>query len=323
MFIRPADFEMDTIIRWSPDLLSTPALGYEQWRDMLHPNWGLYTVDDPKGFAGRVRTRNICGFNISDISNNARLCERTQGDVRLDGVDHYYAVFQIAGRSTIVQNDRSATLDVGQITLIDSARPVTYLNAGSEQWLSLQLPRQPLKSHLGFDPLSDFHGGDRTWVGQLLYELIRESTEDENSISPLAGRYMQLAIYDLIGALFAPPDTMPVSPHTDKLFRRVRDVITDRFVDPDFGPCEVAIEAGISLRYLQKLFFQRRSTCSEYIYSLRLDHAARLLQRRKRLRTGEPVSEIAYASGFRDYTHFARKFRHRFGHSPSSYAHGA
>jgi AraC-like DNA-binding protein len=310
---------MEAIMRRSTDLLSTPALNYEQWRDMLRPNWGLYTTDDPKGFVGRVRTRNISGFNVSDISNNVRLCERTQRDVRLDGVDHYYAVFQIAGRSTILQNDRAATLSVGDVTLIDSARPVTYLNAGSEEWLSLQLPRQPLKSHLGFEPLSGFHGRHVTWVGRLLYQLIRESAEHGESSSASPGRYMQLAIYDLIGALFAPSDTLPVSPHTDKLFRRVCDIIKNRFADPDFGPCEVAIEAGISLRYLQKLFYQRSSTCSQYIYSLRLDHATRLLLRRKWLRSVEPVSEVAYASGFRDYTHFARKFRHRFGHSPSSY----
>jgi AraC-like DNA-binding protein len=196
---------------------------------------------------------------------------------------------------------------------------VTYLNAGNEQWLSLQLLRQPLKSHLGFEPLSGFHGSHATWVGRLLYQLIRESAENDNMISALADRYMQLAIYDLIGALFSPPDAMPVWPHTDKLFWRVRDIIKDRFADPDFGPCEVAIEAGISLRYLQKLFYQRRSTCREFIYSFRLDHAMRLLHRRKWMRTGEPVSEIAYASGFRDYTHFARRFRHRFGYSPSFY----
>jgi AraC family transcriptional activator of tynA and feaB len=105
--------------------------------------------------------------------------------------------------------------------------------------------------------------------------------------------------------------------HNDKLFSRVCNIIKDRFSDPDFGPCEVAVEAGISLRYLQKLFTQRSSTCSEFIYSLRLDHASRLLQRRKLLSTGQPISEIAYASGFRDYTNFARKFRHRFGRSPA------
>ena len=307
-------------MRTSPDLLGTPALNYEQWRDMLRPNWGLYTADDPKGFAGRVRSRHICGLNASDINNNARRCERTWSDVRLDGVDHYYAVFQIAGRSTIIQNGHAATLDVGDVALVDSARPVTYLNVGCEQWLSLQLPQQRLKSHLGFETLSGLHGCYVTRVGRLLYQLIRESAEHEDSTSELSSRYMQLAIYDLVGALFAASDTMPVSPHTDKLFRRVCDIIKDRLADPDLGPCEAAIEAGISLRYLQKLFTQRSSTCSEYIYSLRLDHATHLLQLRKLLRTGEPISEIAYACGFRDYTHFKRKFRHRFGHLPA--AHG-
>jgi AraC-like DNA-binding protein len=37
-------------------------------------------------------------------------------------------------------------------------------------------------------------------------------------------------------------------------------------------------------------------------------------------RQDAPISEIAYVCGFRDYTHFARKFRHRFGHSPGAAA---
>jgi AraC family transcriptional regulator, positive regulator of tynA and feaB len=103
------------------------------------------------------------------------------------------------------------------------------------------------------------------------------------------------------------------------LFGRIRGVIKDGFADPDFGPREVAAGAGISLRYLQKLFTARGATCSEFIYSLRLEHAARLLHRRASLATGQPLSEIAYACGFRDYKiHFARKFRHRFGCAPGA-----
>src|SRR6476619_3973211 len=104
------------------DLLGTAELNYEQWRDLLRPNWGLYTPDDPKAFVGRVRTRKICGFNASDITSNSQHCERTQCDVRQDGVDHWYAVFQIAGRSTIIQNDQPVELAVDDWTLIDSAR---------------------------------------------------------------------------------------------------------------------------------------------------------------------------------------------------------
>ncbi len=75
-------------------------------------------------------------------------------------------------------------------------------------------------------------------------------------------------------------------------------------------------EAGISRRYLQKLFAMRNSTYTHFINSVRLDHAADLLQRRAALNTTQPISAIAYASGFGDYTNFARQFQKRFGHSP-------
>ena len=122
----------------------------------------------------------------------------------------------------------------------------------------------------------------------------------------------------LVGALFAPSDPAPAR-HSDKLFMRVRGIIKDGFADPDLDPCEVAARAGISLRYLQKLFTQRGSTCSEFIYSFRLDYAAHLLQRQSALGASRAFREIAYASGFRDYSHFARKFRQRFGHAPGAH----
>jgi AraC-like DNA-binding protein len=118
---------------------------------------------------------------------------------------------------------------------------------------------------------------------------------------------------------FATPDLPRISSHTDKLFKRICSIIRDRFADPDFGPCEAADEAGISLRYLQKLFTARSSSCTHFIRSIRLDHAARLLRHRALLNTRQPVSQAAYASGFNDYTHFARQFRRRFGHPPGAY----
>ena len=141
-------------------------------------------------------------------------------------------------------------------------------------------------------------------------------------MSVSAKAYMRFAFYDLLGALFAPSDPEDTSVHTDRLFARICDIIKDHFADPDFGPCEVAVEAGISLRYLQKLFTARNSTCSHFIQSVRLDHAARLLERRSFLKTSQPISEIAYASGFGDYTNFNRRFRRRFGHTPRAHAGG-
>jgi AraC-like DNA-binding protein len=129
---------------------------------------------------------------------------------------------------------------------------------------------------------------------------------------------MRLALYDLFGAAFALSDPGPVSRHADRLFARIRGIIMDRCADPDFSPAEVAAEMGISLRYVQKLLAARGSTCSEMIYSIRLDHAAHLLERRASLGTNQHLCEIAYACGFRDYAHFAKRFRQRFGHAPGA-----
>jgi AraC-like DNA-binding protein len=195
---------------------------------------------------------------------------------------------------------------------------VTFFNSNANvPWKSaaLLLPRQSLVSHLGFEPRGGHYRRSGTPAGRLLLDLILNSEDGEGSMLSPADSYMRLAVYDLVGALFAPDDSAP-SRHADKLFMRVRGVIKDGFADPDFGPCEAAARAGISLRYLQKMFTQRGSTCSELIYSFRLDHAGRLLQRRAALDASQALGEIADASGFRDYRHFARKFRHRFGHAP-------
>src|SRR5229473_2751214 len=57
-----------------------------------------------------------------------------------DGMEHYYAIFQMAGQSTVVQNDHTVELAVGDVALVDAARPVTYVSEKRNgQWLSLQL----------------------------------------------------------------------------------------------------------------------------------------------------------------------------------------
>jgi AraC family transcriptional activator of tynA and feaB len=131
---------------------------------------------------------------------------------------------------------------------------------------------------------------------------------------------MQLAICDLVGTLLASSDLLSFSSHIEKMFARVCNIVKGHFSDPDIRPCDVASEAGISLRYLQKLFTARGTTCSRFIQSLRLDQAARLLRLRKSTNSGQPLVEIAYVCGFQDYPHFARTFRGRFGHSPGAEA---
>jgi len=121
--------------------------------------------------------------------------------------------------------------------------------------------------------------------------------------------YMQLAVYDLLGALFAPSDPpADLTLHGQAVRARLRR-IKDGFSDPDFGPFEVAAEAGISLRYVQKLFTERGSTCSEFIYSLRLDRAAHLLTPSRLAARGPAASARSLmVAGFATNAHLHENF---------------
>jgi AraC-like DNA-binding protein len=309
----------------SDDPPCAPQLDYDAWTTSLRELGARYNPVsiEPKSFVGWARPFNVCGFVGLDLSCNAERIERTLQDTRLDGREHYFALLQVGGHATMSQNDQTVQLAVGDVAIVDSARPVIYFpQADNARWLSLHLSRRSLASHLGFEPLGGICGSNGTAAGRLLHHMVLDALGGDEPLSPRAESYMQLALYDLVGALFAPSDPGQGSRSTDKLFARVCGVMRERFADPDFGPFDVAVETGISLRYVQKLFTERGTTCTQFLYSLRLDRAAQLLRRRAQLGNGQPLSEIAYACGYGDYTHFARNFRRRFGSSPGGLAAG-
>jgi AraC-like DNA-binding protein len=152
-----------------------------------------------------------------------------------------------------------------------------------------------------------------------LFQLVRQQMDGDEAASPETDAFMNLAVYDLLGAHLAPSDPRPDLAHTEKLFASIRGIIEARFIDPNLGPGQVAAEAGISLRYLQKLFAARGTSCGQFIQSLRLSRAEQLLRRRQLLDRDQPLSEIAFASGFSDYGFFCRKFHQRFGCAPGAH----
>ena len=166
--------------------------------------------------------------------------------------------------------------------------------------------------------------GGLCWRGdalpaRLLLRLILESIEESEIGLGSAEPFMQSAVYNLVGALFGASELTHHFSQSAKLFVRICSIVKRHFSHPDVGPAEVAAEAGISVRYLQKLFAARGTTCSHYIRSLRLDHAAQLLDRETPTKANIPLGEIAHSCGYRDYANFARHFRARFRDTPGAF----
>src|SRR5258708_10779554 len=157
----------------SDDVGGAPLLDFESWRALLRSNCGRdVEVTAPNAFAGWMRPFNACGLEATSVKIRWGSADPGCSDhrvdryrnVRCDGADHYLILFQVAGQTAMTQMDQAAQLAVGDVALVDAARPVTYLFSPrgadrrveapeqcvfSGEWLMLRLPRKSVRSHFG------------------------------------------------------------------------------------------------------------------------------------------------------------------------------
>jgi AraC family transcriptional regulator, positive regulator of tynA and feaB len=299
----------------------TLILECEQWLELMTLSCGHHhaKISGDQPFEGWVQPLDICGIKAADVGCNAQRIERTLRDVRLDGGEHFCVGLQLRGSADVTQNERVLRAEPGDVVVFDTSRPMQYHPVcGTNNLLSLQLPRSSCIAYFGFEPAGGVRRPGDSLAARLLRQVVECAQLQNGSLDRGWEPHFDMVVYDLVGALLGAGDWPSVSRHSDSLFQRICLIVERHFTHPDFGPVETAAEAGISLRYLQKLFTCRGSTCSLYIQSCRLERAFALLKRRAASGGGPSISEVAWASGFRDLNHFYRLFRQRFGHTPGA-----
>jgi transcriptional regulator GlxA family with amidase domain len=95
--------------------------------------------------------------------------------------------------------------------------------------------------------------------------------------------------------------------------RAIKADIEENLAQPDLSAATIAARHRVPLRYLQRLFEADGASCTDYVLKRRLARAHQLL----RESFDQPISAIAFASGFGHLSRFNRAFRSRFGQTPS------
>jgi YesN/AraC family two-component response regulator len=102
----------------------------------------------------------------------------------------------------------------------------------------------------------------------------------------------------------------------ERFLQKAIEIIEHHIADPDFDIEQYASEIGVSRMQLYRKFDAlTEMTVKEFIRHIRLKRAAQLLVQKKM-----NVSEVAYAVGFRDLSHFRKCFKQEFGMSATDYS---
>ncbi|MGY1946721.1 helix-turn-helix domain-containing protein [Nocardia asiatica] len=100
----------------------------------------------------------------------------------------------------------------------------------------------------------------------------------------------------------------------DILLSRIRAYVRRNLADPDLGAEQIAKAHNMSVRQLYKVCANAEYSLEQWIISQRLEQVrGDLAQQKQKHRT---IAMIARRWGFRDPSHFARRFRAAYGVSP-------
>jgi len=114
--------------------------------------------------------------------------------------------------------------------------------------------------------------------------------------------------------LLQPKNIILTSPD-ERFLQKAIEVIEKNISDPDMDIERFATEIGVSrMQLYRKLDALTEMTVKEFVRNIRLKRAAQILVQKKL-----NVSEVAYAVGFKDLSHFRKCFKQEFGMSASDY----
>lgn len=291
----------------------TQAIDY--WNEVLTENVIELDVqsDVPRGFGGHIAATPLADQAAFLIS--ARHNQRAVHAGRTPGSDHYVLIHMRSGRIDLATRACAASLNVGDMVLLSAAEAFRFESPAQTSSLVLQFKPAWLRRRL---PLADDcigrrvdgHAGWGRTLSSALWNI--EPAEISAWQQPPAGVAEQVA-----GLLSLALEPQRAVSRSEALLARIRDVLQQRFEDPELGPGDVAAAIGISKRYLHQLCASSGATFNQHLFALRVDHACRLLGDASI--AALTITEIAFACGFSDASYFTRVFRKRVGVTPSAY----
>jgi DNA-binding response OmpR family regulator/nitrogen-specific signal transduction histidine kinase len=142
------------------------------------------------------------------------------------------------------------------------------------------------------------------------FDLVILQTKVENILSVRQSLKQKYA-----GEVFLQPSNIVLSSPDERFLQKAIHVVENNISDPDLDIDRFATEIGVSrMQLYRKLNALTEMTVKEFVRDIRLKRAAQLLVQKKM-----NVSEVAYAVGFKDLSHFRKCFRIEFGMSASDY----
>lgn len=291
------------------------------WERTINQSFGAVDmkIADESTFFGEIRSTPFGSMEFAKVVCDYEIATRNRRHIAQDKAEFFVLVLLRTGRLQIGQVGRECVLTPGTFALFDLNTPYTYRHVERTEVFDAVIPGTLLRSRLRDPqvlvarPYSAIDG-----IGRITADLLTSLANEAQAVPGWAAEGCCVRAVDLIGLLFeAAQDDLPIanSAVRSALYRRCVAIIEMHMADPELDPAKIAVLAGISTRYLHKIFQDAGESVGNYVRTRRLDRCHRDL--RDPAKRNLPIGEVGYRAGFHNQSHFTNSFKRQYGCSPS------
>jgi len=280
-------------------------------------------IADETSFFGEIRRSPFGTLELVEIACASEMATRTRRHIAHDRVESFVLVLLRSGRLQVAQRDRECVLTPGAFVLFDLNTPYTFRHLEPTDVLDLTIPGALLRSRL-HDPhqfVARAYAAE-AGVGRVTADFLASLAREVDHIPEMATHSYCCRIVDLVGVLLETEDKdLPIanSAVRSALYKRCAAIIDNHLADPALDPAKIAAAAGISVRYLHRIFQDAGATVGSYVLRRRLALCHRDLS--DPVKRNLPINAIAFRVGFHSPSHFANSFKRRYGMSANELRH--
>lgn len=307
----------DVCRRWSTDdARPDEALSY--WVEAMCEAFLEMKADSPEpaNFSASIAQHPFGPIDLNYADTTCQEVWRTKHAIAGSRRHTFYLLYMRAGRLKASQRGREALVRPGDCVLIDGMEPYSFSFPETNRCLSVQMPEDWLRQWIGAPESATAISFSASGWGRRLTRTVGDLAERDFNELDLP----RASIADHMGALLSLAggyDPSAKATHRKTLLRRIRLTMRECMEDDALDPQTVADMNGISRRYLHLLFAEMQTSFGSELMVLRLERARQYLSDPRF--TAEGIVEIAARCGFREPSHFARRFRTRFGVAPAAF----
>lgn len=274
----------------------------------------------PDHFRGIIRGASVDEVHVNEVRATSHVVERTPELIARSDRSYFKLSLMLAGTGLLIQDDREAVLQAGDLAVYDTDRPYSLVFDDDFRTMVVMFPKHliSLPSDM-IGQLTAVRISGQGGLGGMVVPYLTQLAGNLDQLAGTTGARLAHSALDLVATVFTRElglDGVSADPHR-ALVQRIRSYIDRNLASTDLGPATIASAHFISTRHLHGLFQEQGVTVSTWIRTRRLEQCRRDLL--DPMLADRPVAAIAARWGFVDAAHFSRAFKSAFGISPSEY----